>query len=74
MERDHSGGPAQPGEGGFDEGSEREPDTPEEEPGPDYARGHDEEHDDPGEKEGRYSRGSENPATEKESDEGDFAT
>jgi hypothetical protein len=69
---DHPAGPSQPDEGGFEEGFEEKPDSPDEHREPDFARGIDEEHshDRP---EGRYSRGIEDPATEEESKEGRFS-
>ena len=88
MERsdEHPAGPSQPDEGGFEEGAERIPEErsdygrghDDEHAGtdeglqPDFARGIDAEHPH-NEAEGRYSRGSEDPATEAASEEGRFS-
>jgi hypothetical protein len=72
MEQERPAGPSQPGEGGFEQGLQHKPDSPEEQREPDYARGIDEEH--PHMKaEGRFSRGNEAPGTEEASKEGRFS-
>ena len=68
---EHPAGPSQPDEGGFEEGAEQEPDSRAD--ARLRARRRTRSDDDTGKAEGRYSRGTEDPATEEASNEGRFS-